>query len=345
MMPRRFAPTIVVVAVGLAFVIAPAASSAGKPTTEERVFGIKPSITGKTTLEGGHFAYAVEPGATIADEATVVNYTDESINVRIYPADVRSAKGGALAPAQRDERMRGTGAWIELDDPEMATLGIAPHQQRVVPFRLRVPKTAVPGDHPGALVAALDLGANGRGVNVQVRAALMVRLTVLGDVVLGVDVGRITSHPTEGGYRVDVPVRNTGNVLFTTNGLLNLRRGGRTIATLPLRPHGIYVIPDGETTLSVLWRRPPKLGRVEAVARVAASVGDRPARTFTSERTFTFVPWLASGLVLTALALGSVLLVCTRPRRRARRQRRNVGGEIIREHRRPRSVLAGGPRD
>lgn len=330
----------IVLVMAVAVLLAPPAVSAqlsAEPPTD-LVLGIKAANFGKTTLEQGHFSYSLPSGASVEDGIILINYKAEPIVVRLYAADLIAAKGGGLAPAQRDAKMNGVGAWLKLDDPEMSTVGVPANGRVTVPFELRIPKGTPPGDYPGAVVASLDTGRSPNGLSVQTRAALMVRLTVPGKINLGVGVGELRIKRVEDGYRFDVDVRNTGNVLFTMVGNVELRRGGDVISRVPLTPSGIYAIPDGKVDLRGVWKSPPAFGRVKALARISVAINRKPSGTFSSPaKMFTLLPLLIASVVLGLVALSVALAFVTRKRRREWLARRRDEKELLHAHRAGRS--------
>lgn len=305
-----------------------------RPPSPKALFGIKAEKFGQTTLEDGHFAYSVAAGSSVEDAIVLINYSEKDLLFSLYPADMQSAEGGAIAPAQRGTKMDGVGAWLKLEDPELATVGVAPKSRRSIPFVLDVPKGTPPGDYPGAVVAAVDVGHATKGLGVQTRAALMVRLTVPGKIDLDVEVGALSAERAKDGYRFDVPVRNKGNVLFTMVGTVELRRGGEVLARVPLVPKDIYVIPDGKADLRGVWKNPPKVGRVKAFARVNVAINREPSGTFSSSpKMLTLLPLLLGAVALSAILLFVITGIGTRDIRSRRRTRRRDEREIIRRHR------------
>jgi hypothetical protein len=310
------------------------AQRAGSEPNAKPLFGLKAEKFGKTTLEDGHFAYSIPRGTSVDDAAVLISYSDKPLTLRLYAADMVQAKGGALAPKQRDGEMTTVGAWLKLKDPEQAVVGLPSEGRVSVPFTLTVPEHVAPGDYPGAFVVAADVGNSDRGLGVQARVALLVRLTVPGKVNLEAAVSRPRADADPGGYAFDVDVHNEGNVLFTMTGEVELHRGGKKIASVPLAPRDIYVIPDGKTTLSGTWEDPPLFGRVNAVARIRTFINQKPTKTFTSASiTLTVVPWRMVGFVLSALAILGGGLFLSRNRLRAWRGRRREDKEILRKHR------------
>src|SRR5207302_172576 len=172
-----------------------------------------------------------------------------------------------------------------------------------------------PGDYLGAMVASIDAGRTTNGLAVQTRAALLVKVTVPGLLAPRLTVGRLRAHKVDGGEAFDVTVRNPGNALLTVSGALNL--GGHR-AQVPLQPQGIYVIPGGQTRLRGVWRKPPRLGSVSAVATIHADVGGKPFGVFNSAPLHVrFLDWIFVGeLAGLVLAFACAVFVAVRRRRR-----------------------------
>jgi hypothetical protein len=307
-----------------------AAGQAGDGVTAAgRIFAIRAGLHGETTLEEDHFTYAVKAGTTVLDSVEVINFRDQTLDARVYPADMLTAKGGGLSPAQEYSPRKRVGAWIGM---EYADISVEPNQTMEIPFSISVPKGIVPGEYIGAVVAAVRGGTNASGIALETRAALLVRVRVPGKVDLGVEVGQLRSSDTDGGRRFDVVVRNTGNVLFTMNGAVRLQSGGETIGTVKLEPAGIYVIPDGEAEFHGTWKDVPRFGRVKAQAVANVALNDEPSGEFLSRALWmTLVPLrfvVGAFALIGAAALGARL---TRSRRRLRKQVRDEARRIVAE--------------
>ncbi|GHD62748.1 hypothetical protein ACFQL8_31925 [Streptomyces goshikiensis] len=293
---------------------APPASAAGGP------FGVQAGLYGLTTLTGGHFGYALKAGARIEDSAVIHNESDEARTFHVYGADVSNAAGGGLAPAQEGQRMRAVGAWLKLDSE--ATVTVRPKSSATVRFSLAVPDGTPPGSYLGSLVTALRTPAVSGQVNTETRIARLVQLTVPGTADLQVSLTELEHRPAGGDEEFTVTVRNTGNVLYTFAGTLNVTGGGST-RTVPLTPTGIYVIPGGSATITGRLAGLPALGRRAVTASVTATVPGGAAKTVESNTVrLSCFPWLVAALTAGGLlALGLVLIV-TRQRWRAWLRRR-----------------------
>ncbi|MFB6560806.1 hypothetical protein ACFCYH_18345 [Streptomyces sp. NPDC056400] len=325
---------------GLVLALAPGAQAAPapvpSPTPPESAagapFGVQAGLYGLTTLTGGHFGYALKAGARIEDSAVIYNESDEARTFHVYGADVANAAGGGLAPAQEGQQMRAVGAWLKLDSE--ATVTVQPKSNATVRFSLAVPDGTPPGSYLGSLVTALRTPAVNGGVNTETRIARLVELTVPGTADLQVSLTELEHRPASGGEEFTVTVRNTGNVLYTLAGTLNITGGGST-RTVPLTPTGIYVIPGGSATITGRLADLPALGRRAVTASVTATVPGGAAKTVDSNTVrLSYFPWLITTLTACGLLALGLLLVVTRKRRRAWLRRRTEERTALRALRR-----------
>ncbi|MHB8490141.1 MAG: hypothetical protein ACYDCS_12730 [Candidatus Dormibacteria bacterium] len=283
------------------------APSAGP--TEGSLFGAHPVQQGHTTLPGGHFNYALIAGGHISDGVVVENFTDHSIDFSIYGADLRSASGGGLAPAQPNDIMHEAGAWIVISKPRVT---IPAHGQLTDNFTLTVPTTASPGEHLGAVVTSANVGTTPQGSVIEARTALIVVVTVPGS-----DHPSATLSPLRGSTAVPgqfsfaITLSNTGNLLLTYTGSVAVYDGhGRRVARLPLAPADAYVVPTGHVPLAAIWADTiAQSGTYRAQAVLTILANGKPVGTLTSQ---SLALSLASGipiLSVSAIALGCGLIL------------------------------------
>ncbi|MFB7936731.1 hypothetical protein [Streptomyces sp. NPDC056049] len=335
----RWGPRWGLLLAGLVLALAPGAQAAPapapSPTPGEAAagapFGVRAGLYGLTTLTGGHFGYALKSGARIEDSAVIYNESDKARTFHVYGADVGNATGGGLAPAQEGQRMRAVGAWLKLESE--ATVTVPPKSSATVRFSLTVPAGTPPGGYLGSLVTALRTPAVSGGVNTETRIARLVELTVPGTADLQVSLSELEHRPAGDGEEFTVTVRNTGNVLYTFAGTLNITGGGAR--TVPLAPGGIYVIPGGSATVTGRLADLPAFGRLAVTASVTATVPGGAARTVTSDTVrLSFFPWLVAALAVGGLLALLLLLFVTRERRRAWLRRRAAERTALRALRR-----------
>jgi hypothetical protein len=283
---------------------APASGQVQQPSSqgENPSFGLRAGLFGKTTLEERHFQYAVNPGAVLDDSVEVLNLAEREHTFRLYAADLVQGKDGGLAPSFPEDRQREVGAWIHLDS---SSAGLGPKGKTKVPFRLNVPEDATPGDHLGAVVAAFKPPQKPGAVVVESRVALMVRVRIPGVAKLDGTVGPLRLRPGRGARRFTVEVRNTGNLLLTTVGRIEIRNGSETVAVVPVSPKQIYVIPNGKTQFEAEWKGTPLFGKRTATAAFTLSAyKERDIKRSSNTVTMSFFAWsLLLALIVISLAV------------------------------------------
>ncbi|BCL30743.1 hypothetical protein GCM10017557_56020 [Streptomyces aurantiacus] len=276
-----------------------------------------------------YFHLSANPGTTIEDEVTVANRTGQSLTFRLYAADAyNTARDGGFAVRTWQEKQRGVGAWAK---PAKDRVTVPAHGRVTVPFTLRVPETAEPGDHPGALVALDERIDAGRGaVEVGVRRAVGARiyLRVGGPAVpaLAVEKVRVSHHqplvPGTGDSTATVSytLHNTGNV--TLNPKVRLRAEGlfgRTLLSRDLVEIPSELLPGQRVRLSEPWRGAPQLDWGDVT--LTASAHDTRESASTS---FLALPWLVAVVLLAAGVAAAAVVIRIRVRARRGRAHRSV---------------------
>lgn len=289
-----------------------AATAAPNPA---QLFGVHPAEEGSTTLPGGHFNFALLPGQRITDGIVVENLSDRVLTFHVYGADLITATGGGLAPAQPSAMKRAVGGWIAVSTP---TVNVAAHATFTDQFAVTVPAIVSPGQHLGAVVVSADVGTTAHNTPIEARAALITVVSIPGaahpSAVLSPLVG---STAVAGRVGLDIKLSNNGNLLITYAGSVDVRNAdGHAIARLPLTPAGAYVVPDGQALLTAVWHHSASLsGTFRAQATVSVLVNGVVVATlhsqsltmhFSSGPTMTLVIGVGLALLLLlALALWS----------------------------------------
>jgi hypothetical protein len=316
---------LVVVSSGGQEAVHAAADTSSAASSPGQLFGVHPVQQGTTTLPGGHFNFALVSGQSISDGIVVENFSDRALTFRVYGADLLTAAGGGLAPAQPTATMHEVGAWITISAP---TVAIPAHSQVTDYFTLRVPVVVSPGEHPGAVVAAANVGLTSQGSTIEARTALITVVTVPGIAHPSARLNSLSeSIPIPGQTGFGITLSNTGNVLLTYSGSLAIDDGDRhRIANLPLTPINAYVVPDGQVSLAATWKElVPQDAKYRAQATVTILADGRPVATLTSQS--LALPF-SSGipmLMFVGLAVASVgilLFAAWRVRRGIRRRSR-----------------------
>lgn len=269
-----------------------------------------------------YFYLSADPGTTVRDKVVVANKTGKPLSFRLYAADAyNTARDGGFAVRTVKEKQRGVGAWAK---PARSRVTVPAHGSVTVPFTLRVPERAEPGDHAGALVALderIDPGEGPVAVGVQRAVGARVYLRVGGPTVpaLAVEKVRLVHHqplvPGTGASTTTISytLHNTGNV--TLNPRVRLRAEGlfgRTLLSRDLRKIPSELLPGQRVRLSEPWRGAPQLDWGD-VTLTASATNTRQS----ASASFLALPWLVVALVLGAGAVAVVLVVRAR-RGRAR---------------------------
>ncbi|MGA5038123.1 WxL protein peptidoglycan domain-containing protein [Streptomyces capoamus] len=270
-----------------------------------------------------YFTLTAEPGQTLTDKVAVRNRTGRPLTFRLYAADAyNTARDGGFAVRTAGERMHGVGAWAR---PARSRITVPGHRTVTVPFTLRVPPGAGPGDHPGAIVAldertAPGSGALALGVRRAVGARVYLRVGGPALPALAVEHLRIGHHqPLVPGLgdstaTVSYTLRNTGNVTLSPRVELTARGlFGRTLLDRELTRVPAELLPGQRVRLTETWRGAPQLDRAD-VTLTARAQDTRE----TASAGFLALPRLLVALVFAAGVLTGALLVRAR-RGRARR--------------------------
>lgn len=302
-----------------------ARAATSSPQAPGPLFGVHPEQQGSTTLPGGHFNFALVPGARIVDGVVVENFSNRALRFHVYAADLVPATGGGLAPAQPTATMRAAGAWIVVAIP-MVT--IPARGQFTDKFTLTLPKLVSPGQHLGAVVAAAEVGITSQGNPIEARTALIAVVTVPGTARTSATLTPLRGSETQpGSMGFGTTLSNTGNVLLTYSGSLTIEdAAGHHVATLPLTPANAYVVPRGRVELAAVWEEPAGLsGTYRAQATVSILANGIPVRRLTSQSlglqfsSGILTPLLIGGGL--AFALLALLLLARWLVRGARRRR------------------------
>ncbi|MFG2090062.1 MULTISPECIES: hypothetical protein [unclassified Spirillospora] len=273
------------------------------------------------------FAIEAPPGETVQDTVRVTNLTDGPLTFRLYGADAyNTPRDAGFALRTAGEPRRGVGAWITL---KHGTLKVPANKAVKVPFTLKIPENATPGEHIGGIVAlntAIESVQESGGARVGVRRAVGARvyLRVAGPLTPGLRIGGPDTARTE--PLVPYVHRSRGTIRYTVINTGNQRISptarvwatgvfGRRVKRWPDRrlPE---ILPGQRTEITVPWNGVPPLDAVTVRVELTAGDGLR-ARGQTQ---FTAVPWAAL-LVL----VGTVFVVWSVLPRLIRRWRERAG--------------------
>jgi hypothetical protein len=266
-----------------------------------------------------YFTLSADPGTTLRDKVTIANKTGRPLAFRLYAADAyNTARDGGFAVRTVREKQRGVGAWARL---ARSRVTVPAHGFVTVPFTLKLPERAEPGDHAGALVALderIDAGDGSLAVGVQQAVGARIYLRVGGPTVpaLAVEKVRVTHHqpllPGTGPSTATITytLHNTGNV--TLNPKVRLRAAGlfgRTLLSRGLTKIPSELLPGQRVRLSEPWRDAPQLDWGDVTLTASAQGTRQSAHT-----SFFALPWLPAAVLMAAIVTAAVAFRARRSR-------------------------------
>ncbi|MEV0205399.1 DUF916 domain-containing protein [Streptomyces sp. NPDC050788] len=267
-----------------------------------------------------YFYLSADPGTTVRDKVVVANKTGGPLTFRLYAADAyNTVRDGGFAVKTVHEKQRGVGAWAK---PAKTRVTVPAHGNVTVPFTLKVPEGAEPGDHPGALVALdehIDQGDGSLALGVQRAVAARLYLRVGGPTLpaIAVENVHVAHHqPLVPGLgdstaTISYTLHNTGNV--TLNPKVELRAEGlfgRTLLARDLTRIPAELLPGQRVKLTELWRGAPQLDWGDVTLTASAQHTRESASA-----SFFSLPWVVALVLLVVVVVGVVLFL------RARRDR------------------------
>nr|BFF21568.1 hypothetical protein GCM10025730_50890 [Promicromonospora thailandica] len=169
---------LAVVGTALCLAAGPAAAAAASSgdDADAVTWGVRTAATDHGA-DRDNFRYTLDPGSELADELVVTNHGDDVLRLDVYAADGYTTSAGQLDVLTRDTTSTGVGAWLV---PGVEQVRLAPGESADVPFTLRVPDDATPGDHAGAILTSRTVSAQDSGLDYETRSGIRVHVRVAG---------------------------------------------------------------------------------------------------------------------------------------------------------------------
>ncbi|HEU4658615.1 MAG TPA: hypothetical protein VFR97_13890 [Capillimicrobium sp.] len=215
-----------------------------------------------------YFRYDATPGQELRGAVVLRSESASTEHVLLRAADVTTAGSGGLDYGSG--RPGSVGTWIDLERRRVA---LAPGATITVPFTLRVPGDAGPGDHLAGIVALnrADVRRAERRSSDEAfdlrflpRLAIATWVTVPGPRDPALAVGNVAFDVTPSGSAVSVLVRDTGNTLIRhTGGRLRLLQGERVLTDQRVKLDAF--VPNTEIRYRVPLRGTPARGEYRLV--------------------------------------------------------------------------------
>ncbi|MBO9522113.1 MAG: DUF916 domain-containing protein [Nocardioidaceae bacterium] len=274
------------------------------------------------------YTYTVKPGEELTDGIDIANKGRTRITLRIYASDGFTTDSGGFDILTPDKRSTGIGTWVR---PGVARVTIPAHQQVQIPFTMKVPANATPGDHLGGIVTVLDQqDSSGSGTVVHRRVGLRIETRVAGKVTPRLQVEDLKleydgANPFgTGPATLRYTVHNTGNTVL--GGLQKAEvAGGPGLSSHTLDLARLPNLLPGES-----WDAKVSVPDVRAMLWVSGKVTVTPVATDAAGSTSTLAPvagstravvsalsfvYLAGFLVALVVLVRLVVVVVSRWRR------------------------------
>ena len=312
---------------GPAYADDPPAAPAPAAPAAARTFGIQPASETEPDTRGT-FSYGVTPGALLKDHVAVLNYSEQPLTLRLYPADAFNTDTGGYDVLPEGTASTLAGSWLRTAVTELTVPG---RSSQIVPFTLAVPADASPGDHPAGIVATLrteSKDAKGNAVTVDQRVGTRINIRVSGELKaeLTVENAHAVYHPSlsplsTGHTTISYAVRNTGNVRLGGRQAVRVANVFGTIAT-GNAPADLQELLPGNVVdyrLDVAGAYPTLLSTAGVTIDPLPIGADKdPALSSSvSKRRFASIPWALLAVVLPLAALGGWWWTARRRRRGA----------------------------
>ncbi|MFJ3721172.1 WxL protein peptidoglycan domain-containing protein [Streptomyces sp. NPDC090045] len=292
-------------------------------------WGVFPTpAAGAAMTDRAYFFHQGAAGTSLADSVTILNSSDKDLTFQIFATDaMNTPAGGAFALLPVETRPKDVGAWIALPPETASTVTVPAKGRKDIPFTVKVPADATPGDHVGGIVAlntAVEGVQQDGKVQVGVKRSVGARLyfRVPGPLTPGLSVEDVRvsrSAPLlpwvkDARATVSYTLVNRGNVVVepkvtvSAEGLF-----GRDVLDRPARELKLTLLPGQRIELTEPWPDAPQSDWV--TVRITAGATAHPDLVSRSETEFIAVPWPAVGLFLVLAGAGVTLWVLRRRRR------------------------------
>lgn len=198
----------------------------------------------RNPLTRSWFIYDFAPGVERKDSVTVINQTDKPLKVKVYPTDASTTKDGAFTMGVEGAKPTDVGAWITLPVSEL-TLKAKEH--RTIPFKVKVPRNALIGDHAGGIiiqeVVPKETFKEGYNVNIISRVGVRVYLNVAGAQRSALSIHDFKRWTQGTDERFSFVVKNEGNVFLQPKGEIAIYNFlGQKVRSYPVEQIGLVTL-------------------------------------------------------------------------------------------------------
>ncbi len=270
------------------------------------------------------FIYHLDLGESQQDAIAVVNNSDETQTVKLYPVDsVPSNQGNFALEAEADPR-DDIGAWISLSE---TLVTLKPGEIKTIPFTITIPKDADVGEHSGGIVIqkAQAGTVEGTGASIVTRVGIRVYETVPGEIIRELELKdfRVERIPNEPNYQITLIVENKSNVSLKPETKVVIEGWGKDKYIKYSRLRGGVIIDLRDLTefykgqsLSKDWQllrgqkvtthwewEEPQFGRFRFQAKLTYEDQGEKKTVLTPEIVVWVIPWAELGIIFGIIIL------------------------------------------
>lgn len=297
------------------------------------------SVKNPNPYEGNFswFVYTKNAGETISDIATVKNFSNSPVNVTIYAVDAVSSDSGSFILSFTEDEQKGIGEWT---DVKSKSLTIPPYEVIDVPFEIKIPADAPPGQYLGGIVIENGLSdttekdekKKGTSISVKTRIGSRVYLTIPGEIIEDVNfTDFFAKKEITGNTRFFLTLENKGNMSYEPEVKIDIfDQSGNLYETIK-KPLGT-IAPMSTIKPVVEMEKRPFLGNYTAKAYMEFKCKFAPenlhgsAHYYEKETSFWALPW---EIILSILFVIFVILSVITEQKLARGRYFNQSEEYI----------------
>lgn len=254
------------------------------------------------------FIYSAEAGEVIQDSFTVVNNSDKTWIVDMYPADSIKSSGGGFALKQRTEKMVEMGEWVEL---EKDAVTLKPMEKQTINFTVTFPKDLNFGQTSGAILfeksdPEAEEDSSG-GVKLNLRTGIRIYQTTPGEIneSLSFDVMEI-EDAADGSKIIHSEVTNTGNISSTAKFITTITKNGKEEVS-----ESAFLIERDDTFFNnIKLSDLPMIGQVDVDIQAFIKKKDGSEEVLDlKSASFYIIPWWFIAIIVTILLLIILIIV------------------------------------
>jgi hypothetical protein len=286
-----------------------------------------------------YYDYIAGPGGRLFDHIDLFNYSAQTITLLVRPTDVVNTPQGQLAVVPIDKPSTGVGTWVQIP-PQYTTVTLNPRHHLIIPFSVAVPKSAIPGDHTGAVTVTLQstvISKSGQRVHLDQTTGTRMFIRVSGPLHPLLQISDLKVHyagslnPLDRGKAVlTYVVRNVGNVdlggkqTVYVSGLFGTKAVAKTVPNISLLLPG-YSTPE-KVTVSNVYPTISESAHVRVNLLYLPGSVQPPSGPFYGTVHFLAIPWIILLVIVLLIAAAVFLLLRRRRRRRKARAAKSTSG-------------------